>query len=112
MRRRRPRAQALRSPRSSTYGASSKPLSTTTANHEPLSLACRWGPAQGQPLEDRDRRVERDPEQAGEEDAGPRGCELERARPVEDQDAERVEGAAEVLADDGADHRQHRRDLQ
>src|SRR5579864_642587 len=88
------------------------PFVAWPANDDPSSLRCRWGPAKDGPLRQRDGDVEGNPEPAGDDDARPGHVELEVLGPVEDEDPELLLGAAEVLADDGADHRQHRRHLQ
>src|SRR5437899_736762 len=59
-----------------------------------------YGPVQGE-AEDR-----------GDEDSRPGGDEVEDLGVRVDEHAERVEGAAEVLADDRADHREDTRHLE
>src|SRR5689334_9733518 len=70
------------------------------------SFRCRWHPAQHVALERRDRDVEGEAEEADHENPCPGLVELEDARPGQDQHADGVQRAAEVLADDGADHRE------
>ena len=73
---------------------------------------CRGVPAHRDPLDERDREVERDAEDAGDEDRRPGRLEVEERGRALDLDPERGERAAEVLADDRADHREHARHLQ
>src|SRR5262249_57926440 len=85
---------------------------SSRGDSDPFSLGCRWKPAQRQALDDRDGDIEHEPEQTGDDDPCPGLVELKDPRPCEDQHTERVEGPAEVLTDDRADHRAHGRDLQ
>src|ERR671935_2085030 len=78
----------------------------------PSSLACRWEPADRQALGEAYRDVEGDPEGARHDDRGPAEGKIEERDRVLDLDAERDRRAAEVVADDRADHREHRRHLE
>ncbi len=70
-----------------------------------LSLRPPW---HGEALHERHRQVERESEDAGDEDGRPRLAGLEKARRALDVDAQRLRRAAEELAHDGADHGQRR----
>src|SRR6266542_1738881 len=107
------RAPVLQLPRPSTYDASSSPLSSRGfVDSDLFLLRCRWNPAQRQALDRRDGEIQRDSKETGHQNPRPGLAELRNPRVLEDLDAERVECAAEVLADDGADHRQPGRDSQ
>src|SRR6266480_3278211 len=110
--RRLPRAPVLQLPRPSTYDPSFSPLSSRGfVDSDRFLLRCRWNPAQRQALDRRDGEIERDSEQTGHQNPRPGLAELRNPSVLEDLDAERVESAAEVLADDRADHGQHGRDF-
>src|SRR5260221_14527512 len=64
-------------------------------------------PADEQALGEDDGAVERETQDRRHDDARPGGGEVEDLRVGLDADAECVECAAEVLADDGSDHREN-----
>src|SRR5579862_8978290 len=77
-----------------------------------LRALCLRAPAEHDALRRDDGAVERDSEQRRDEDPRPRRLELEDLGVGVDEHTERIQRAAEVLADDRADHREHARNLQ
>src|SRR5690242_21963823 len=78
----------------------------------PLRAFGRWVPSQRRDLGQRDGQVERDAENTSHEDRCPGRLELEQRCRVLDLDAQLLLRAAEVLADDRADHCEHARHLE